>query len=174
MIVVIVCLLRPTDRQTMSVSELSWTAKKRFANQCYTFVQKHQPNIFVPPFVKILISHPWIMRRLDSWRRIISSSIDHLSSIFKWKVTNSFLHAPNIHKKIHNVTKYFYCYTGATRTTKSNQLSIYNPSNKLSILPDSSFQVFKVLLRQIVSITLCKIRPWQGFQLQNRIMRGLM
>ena len=131
-------------------------------------------RFFVPPFVKILISHSWIMRQLDSWRRIISSSIDHLSSIFKWKVTNSFLHAPNIHKKIHNVTKYFYCYTGATRTTKSNQLSIYNPSNKLSILPDSSFQVFKVLLRQIVSITLCKIRPWQGFQLQNRIMRGLM
>ena len=78
--------------------------KKIFANKCYTFDQKHHANIFVPPFVKILISHSWIMRQLDSWRRIISSSIDHLSSIIKWKVTNSFLHAPNIHQKNHNVT----------------------------------------------------------------------
>ena len=71
------------------------------------------------------------------------------------------------------LAKYFYCYTGATRTT-DYQLCIYNPSNKLFVLPDSSFEVFKVLLRQIVSITLCKTRPWQGFQLQNMIMRDLM
>ena len=158
--------------------------KKIFANKCYTFDQKHHANIFVPPFVKILISHSWIMRQLDSWRRIISSSIDHLSFIIKWKVTNSFCKHPTFVKKLKTslflfleiytqMAKYFYYYTGATRTTKY-QLYIYNPSNKLFVLPDSSFEVFKVLLRQIVSITLCKTRPWQSFQLEDRIMRGFM
>ena len=65
-------------------------------------------RFFVPPFVKILISHSWIMRQLDSWRRIISSSIGHLSFIIKWKVTNSFFYAPNIRKKIHNVTNFVF------------------------------------------------------------------
>ena len=80
-------------------------------------------RFFVPPFVKILISHSWIMRQLDSWRRIISSSIGHLSFIIKWKVTKH-SHQTFVKKittsQILFLAKYFYCYTGATRTTKSN------------------------------------------------------